>query len=399
MKSGWSSAGAWPSRERLQLKLETRLAQAGNRQDTQTGAISVPVHHSTTYAHPRYGESTGFDYSRMGNPTRQVLEETIAHLEGGTAGFAFASGMAAIHCVCQLFEAGDHVIVSNDLYGGTYRLLEQILRPLGITASYVDTADITAVESAIESTSRGLLIETPTNPTMQITDIAACVELAHQHGLTVIVDNTFMTPVYQRPLLLGADIVVHSATKFLGGHNDVLAGLVVTGRQELAERICFYQNAIGAVLGPQDSWLLLRGIKTLALRMERHESNARELADWLAMHPLIGRVYYPGLPAHRGRAVQEKQATGFGGIISFEVMDEAQVPRVLDNVRVITFAESLGGVESLITFPAVQTHAEIPEDVREAIGVTKRLLRLSVGIEHIDDLQADLQQALAIAAK
>ncbi|KPV42749.1 trans-sulfuration enzyme family protein [Alicyclobacillus ferrooxydans] len=379
------------------MKLETKLAQAGNRIDKTTGAISIPIHHSTTYAHPRFTESTGFDYSRMGNPTRQVLEQTIAELEGGTAGFAFASGMAAIHCVCQLFQSGDHLIVSNDLYGGTYRLIEQILRPIGVSATYVNTSDTAQVEAAMSTATKAIFIETPTNPTMQITDIRACVELAQLKGVTVIVDNTFMTPVYQRPLELGADIVVHSATKFLGGHNDVLAGLVVTKDSFLAQRIAFYQNAIGAVLGPQDAWLLLRGMKTLALRMERHEENARALADWLVTHPAITRVYYPGLSTHPGKQVQERQSTGYGGVISFEVADKSMAPHVLDAVRLITFAESLGGVESLITFPAVQTHADIPQAVRESIGVTERLLRLSVGIEHIEDLKADLEQALASA--
>lgn len=376
------------------MRFESHLAQAGNRRDATTGAVSMPIHHSTTFAHPGLGNSTGFDYSRLANPTRQVLEETIATLEGGVSGYAFASGMAAIHSVCQLFQPGDHVIISNDLYGGTYRLFEQILAPLGVKADYVDTGNEDGVRSLIRPNTRALFIETPTNPTMQISNLARSVALAQAHGFWVIVDNTFMTPYLQRPLELGADIVVHSATKYLGGHNDVLAGLVVVRDKQIGERIEFYQNAIGAVLGPQDAWLLVRGMKTLALRMDRHEQNARTLADWLSSRSEISRVYYPGLADHPGKSVHEAQASGYGGMISFEVKEAEWVPGILANVRVITFAESLGGVESLITFPAVQTHHDIPEEIREALGVTNRLLRLSVGIEHVDDLIEDLQQAL-----
>lgn len=375
------------------MRFETHLAQAGNRRDAVTGAVSMPIYHSTTFSHPGLGSSTGFDYSRLASPTRQVLEETIATLEGGVAGFAFASGMAAIHCVCQLFKPGDHVIISNDLYGGTYRLFEQILAPLGVQANYVDTGDEAGVGALIRPNTRALLIETPTNPTMQISDLARAIALGKEHDFLVVVDNTFMTPYLQRPLELGADIVVHSATKYLGGHNDVLAGLVVVREQQIGERMEFYQNAIGAVLGPQDSWLLVRGMKTLALRMERHEQNARVLAEWLVSRPEISRVYYPGLPNHPRKSVHEAQTSGYGGMISFEVKDADWVPGILANVKVITFAESLGGVESLITFPAVQTHHDIPEEIRDALGVTNRLLRLSVGIEHVEDLIEDLQQA------
>ncbi|GGJ01399.1 cysteine synthase [Alicyclobacillus cellulosilyticus] len=381
------------------MHIESRIAQAGNRKDPHTGAVSFPVYHSTTFAHPGLGQSTGFDYTRTQNPTRKVLEETIADLEGGVRGFAFASGMAAVSAVFGLLRPGDHLVISDDLYGGTYRLLEQLLVPMGIRATYVDTRDPARVEAAMEAGTRMVFIETPTNPTMKVTDIRACSAIAARHQAILVVDNTFMTPYFQRPLELGADVVVHSATKFLGGHNDVLAGLVVVRDEGLAERVGFLQNAIGAVLGPQDCWLLLRGMKTLALRMQRHEENARAIADWLSRHPLVERVYYPGLAEPDVRAVQERQAGGYGGMISFEVADERMIPPVLAGVRLVTFAESLGGTETLITYPARQTHADIPPEVRAAAGVTDRLLRLSVGIEHAQDIIADLDQALRTAAK
>lgn len=377
------------------MRLETKFVQAGNRRDA-TGAVSFPVHRATTYAHPALGQSKGFDYTRTQNPTRKVLEEAVAEFEGGVRGFAFSSGMAAVHAVCSLLAPGDRVVASDDLYGGTYRLFEQILRPLGIQCTYVNTSDLTAV-SAVLPGARMLFVETPTNPTMKITDIAGCAKLAREHGAWLVVDNTFMTPYLQRPLELGADLVVHSATKYLGGHNDVLAGIVVARHEALAERIGFWQNSVGAVLSPDDAWLLLRGMKTLALRMERHEQNTRRIAEWLAGHPAVTRVYYPGLADHPGREVHERQATGYGGMISFEVPDEAMIEPVLASVRVITFAESLGGVESLLTYPARQTHFDIPREIREAAGVTDRLLRMSVGIEHPDDLIRDLDQALAAA--
>jgi cystathionine gamma-synthase len=378
------------------MRLETRFVQAGNRRDTVTGAVSFPIHRSTTFSHPSLGQSTGFDYTRTQNPTRKVLEDTFAEFEGGCRAFAFSSGMAAVHAVCCLFRPGDRVVASDDLYGGTYRLLEQILKPLGIETTYVDTSDLDALARVLPG-ARAVFVETPTNPTMKITDITACAELAHRHGALVVVDNTFMTPYFQRPLELGADIVLHSATKYLGGHNDVLAGLAVVRSEELAERVGFYQNSIGAVPGPDDCWLLLRGLKTLALRMERHETNTRRIAEWLTSHPAVIRVNYPGLPDHPGRAVHERQASGYGGMLSFEVRDERMVEPILAAVRVITFAESLGGVESLITYPARQTHFDIPKEVREAAGVTDRLLRLSVGVEHVEDLIEDLGQALEVA--
>ncbi|MDQ0190104.1 PLP-dependent transferase [Alicyclobacillus cycloheptanicus] len=378
------------------FRLDTKLAQAGNRRDPATGAISPPVYYSTAYAHPALGQSTGYDYTRTGNPTRQILEETIADLEQGVRGFAFASGMAAISTVFGLLRPGDHLVASNDLYGGTYRLLQQVLGRIGIEAAYVDTGDLAAVERAIQPNTKALFIETPSNPTMKITDIAACAALARTHGVWTVVDNTFMTPYFQQPLALGADIVVHSATKYLGGHNDVMAGLIVVRDDTLAEQIGFLQNSIGAVLGPQDAWLLLRGMKTLALRMARHEQNSLAIADWLRAHPSVEKVYYPGLADHPRRDIHVRQARGFGGMIAFEVKDSTQIAHILASVKLISFAESLGGVETLLTYPARQTHADIPQDIREQCGVTERLLRLSVGIEDAGDLLRDLDQAFSI---
>lgn len=378
-------------------RMETKLAQIGTRQDPTTGAIVTPIYHATTYAHPSVGQSTGFDYTRTANPTRSVLEAAIATLEGGCRGFAFASGMTAVTCVLSLYGQGAHVVVSDDLYGGTYRLLEQILGNTGLTTTYVDMTDTAAVRAAIRPNTRALFIETPTNPTMKITDIAACAQIARDHGLQTIVDNTFMTPYCQQPLALGADIVVHSATKFLGGHNDVLAGLVVVADEATATQVGTWQNAIGGVLGPQDSWLLMRGLKTLAIRMDRCTANAATLANWLCSEPVVEKVYYPELPNHPGRDIHRRQSTGSGGMVSFALTDARLVTPILNHLNLIAYAESLGGVESLITYPATQTHADIPADVRAKVGVTDRLLRFSVGIEHVSDLQADLSQAFQAA--
>lgn len=357
------------------MQLTTKLVHAGARRDPYTGSVPTPIYQSATFQHPGLGQSTGYDYSRTKNPTRQALEEALAAAEGGARGLAFASGMAALHAVFNLFQAGDHVVVTADLYGGTYRLLEQVLE---LDHTFVDTSDLALVRAAIRSTTRAILIETPTNPLGQVADIAAIAALAREVGALVIVDNTFLSPYLQRPLELGADIVIHSASKYLSGHNDVVAGAVIAKDSAIAERLYFLQNAIGAILGPQDSYLVLRGMKTLALRMEKHQQNAREIAAWLAQHPKVERVYYPGV----------------GGMLSFEVVDVALVAQVLGRVGLILFAESLGGVESLITYPVTQTHAEIPAEVREAIGLTDTLLRFSVGIEDAADLIADLAQAL-----
>lgn len=381
------------------MKLESILAQIGSQAEPVTGAVSYPVYQAAVFRHPKLGQSTGFDYSRTQNPTRQVLEKAIARLEAGDAGFACSSGMAALQTVFALFSQGDHLLVSLDLYGGTYRLLERILSRFGITATYVDTNNLRALEENYRPETKAILIETPTNPLMMITDLEAVCGWAKQKGLLSIVDNTLLTPFFQRPLELGADIVIHSATKYLGGHNDVLAGLIVTKGKELSEEMAFLHNSIGAVLGPQDSWLLMRGMKTLALRMERHESNAVKIANYLMEHPLVEQVFYPALATHPGYTVQKKQSAGNTGIFSFRVRDARYVEPILRHIKLIAFAESLGGVESLMTYPAVQTHADIPEEIRRKVGVDERLLRISVGIEHVDDLIADLSQALAAAKR
>lgn len=379
------------------LRIESRLAQIGSVEEPVTGAINYPIYQATAFRHPRLGQSTGFDYARTKSPTRSVLEQAAAELETGDAAFACSSGMAALQTVFTLFGQGEHLIVSLDLYGGTYRLIERILSKYGVTATYIDTNDLDALQSSLRPNTKAVFIETPTNPLMMVTDIAAVSSWAKERGLLTIVDNTLLTPFFQRPIELGADIVVHSATKYLGGHNDVLAGLIVTKGQELSSEIGFLHNSIGAVLSPTDSYQLMRGMKTLALRMERHQENALAVASYLQAHPLVAEVYYPGLPDHPGYELQKKQASGNTGIFSFKVTDARYVEPILRSLKLIAFAESLGGVESLMTYPAVQTHADIPVEIRETIGVDDRLLRISVGIEHKEDLIADLGQALEIA--
>ena len=374
--------------------LESRIVQLGVGRDEKTGAISFPIYPSATYRHPGVGESTGFDYSRSGNPTRQILEEGLALLEGGSRGLAFASGMAALTTLFLHFSSGDHVIVSEDLYGGTYRLLEQIFAKLGIRASYVDTGDLVAVSAAITPQSRALLIETPGNPLLGVSDIAALAELSRQHNLLLCVDNTFLTPILQRPLDLGADVVIHSGTKYLGGHNDLCSGVLVAKDANLGERLYFLQNATGGVLPPQDCWLLIRSLKTLTLRMERHCQNALQIARWLQRQPEVTAVYYPGLEEHPGHELSKKQSSGFGGMLAFRLSSPELARQVLKKIELISFAESLGGVESLLTLPAIQTHGDIPEAERERRGICASLLRFSVGIENVDDLIADLEQAL-----
>jgi len=376
------------------MKIESRLAQIGSQKDHVTGAVSFPIYQATAFRHPALGESTGFDYSRTKSPTRSVLEEAVAEIESGDAAFACSSGMAALQTVFSYFSSGDHFIVSLDLYGGTYRLLERVMSRFGVTATYVDTNDLDQLGASVTPNTKALIIETPTNPLMMITDIEKAAAWAKTHGLLTIVDNTLLTPYFQRPIELGADIVVHSASKYLGGHNDVLAGLIITKGEELSAEIAFLHNSIGAVLGPQDSFLLARGMKTLALRMERHQDNATAIAKHLQSHPAIAEVFYPALPDHPGHDIQSRQSSGNTGIFSFKVKDARYVAPILRHVKLIAFAESLGGVESLMTYPAVQTHADIPEHIRQAIGVDDRLLRFSVGIEHVDDLIADLDQAL-----
>lgn len=379
----------------MTYNLNTILAQAGNRRDKATGAISVPVYQTASFSHPGLGQSTGFDYSRTSNPTRLALEETLAALDGGYKAYAFSSGMAAIDAVLHLFGNGDRIVVTEDPYGGTYRLLEKVFRPLGLDAVYVDTSDPAAVETSLQLPNvKGVLVESPTNPLLRVADIGSIAALARQRSILTIVDNTFLTPVLQKPLELGADIVVYSATKYLAGHNDVVAGAVIARSPELAERIAFFQNAIGAILGPQDSWLTLRGLKTLSLRVYQQQDNASRLARWLVTHPHVRKVYYPGLPGHPGREILSRNQIGPGSMISFEVYSAGSIPAILAGVRVFLFAESLGGVESLITFPALQTHADLDPALRDRLGINDRLLRLAVGIEDVEDLIADLDTVL-----
>jgi len=376
------------------MQITTQAVQIGLEWDTRTGSVAIPIYQTATFRHPGLGQSTGFDYTRSGNPTRQALEDGIARLDGGVRGFAYATGMAAITGLLMLFKAGDHIVVTEDLYGGTCRLFNQVFNQFGLSFSYVDTTDLAAVEAAIRPETRALFVETLTNPLLKFADLPALAELSRRRGLLLIADNTFLTPYLLRPLELGADITVYSATKYLAGHNDTLGGLVVTNRPELAERIYFYQNSVGAVLAPQDSWLIIRGMKTLGVRLDRHQENALRIATWLEQHPRISKVHYPGLPQHPDHALMKRQARGFGAMIAFEVDKHALVEQVLLKTGLISFAESLGGVESLITFPEVQTHADIPAELRARLGINNVLLRLSVGIEDADDLIEDLRQAL-----
>lgn len=381
------------------MHISTQAVQIGLDWDTRTGAVTVPIYQTATFRHPGLGQSTGYDYSRSGNPTRQSLEEGIARLDGGSRGFAYASGMAAITNLLLLFQRGDHLIVTEDLYGGTYRLFEQIFQQYGLEFTYVDTTDHEAVQASLKSNTRGLFVESLTNPMLKVADIEALSRLCKERQLLFIVDNTFLTPYLLRPLEMGADITVYSASKYLAGHNDTVAGLVVAKDQRLAERIYFLQNSIGAVLGPQDSWLVIRGMKTLGVRMDRQQDNALALAFWLDRHPQVARVHYPGLAGHAGHDLLKSQSKGFGAMIAFEVTEPALVEKLLLNTRLISFAESLGGVETLITFPELQTHADIQPEIRARLGINNVLLRLSVGIEDVNDLIADLEQAFINAEK
>lgn len=376
------------------MKSSTLAVQVGVGKDA-TGSVSFPIYQNATFRHPALGQSTGYDYSRSGNPTRKALEEGIALLDGGVRGFAYASGMAAITNLLLLFKPGDHLVVTEDLYGGTFRVIERVFGRQGVEATYVDTSDTGRVAGAIRDNTRALLVEVPTNPLLKVADIRKIGALARDRGLLTIVDNTFLTPYLMRPLELGADVVVYSATKFIAGHNDVLAGLVVVGTEELADRVYFLQNSVGAVLGPQDCWLVIRGLKTLGVRIDRQLENTRVIAEWLAGQPFVTRVYYPGLASDPGHRLLGEQASGFGAMVSFEVADRHIAEAVLRKVRLISFAESLGGVESLITFPAFQTHADMNPADRERMGINDRLLRLSVGIEDAGDLIDDLGQALS----
>ncbi|HHV33067.1 MAG TPA: PLP-dependent transferase [Clostridiales bacterium] len=377
----------------------TKLIHGGVDGDELTGAVSVPIYQTSTYRQKELGGNAAYEYSRTGNPTREALEKLIAELEEGIAGFAFASGMAAITTVLLLFRSGDKILISSNVYGGTFRILDKVFHSFGLEYEIADTSDLKALESRMGPAVKAVLTESPANPLLTITDIAAVSELAHRHGALSIVDNTFMTPYLQKPLTLGADIVVHSATKYLGGHSDLVAGLVVTNKQELAQRLAFLQNAAGAILDPFDSWLLIRGIKTLSVRMDRHLENAAFLAEFLRSHPAAEKVYYPGFPDSEGYNIQKKQASGAGAMISFVLSNRYDIREFYKNVNLIALGESLGGVESLVCHPASMTHASFPYELREKIGIVDNLVRLSVGIEDKYDLANDLTNAFQKAEK
>ena len=367
---------------------------AGQEPDPSTGAIITPIYQTSTYVQEALGRHKGHEYARTSNPTRSALEANLAAIEHGKAGFAFASGMAATGAVMTLLAAGDHVVVTDNTYGGTYRLFERVLRKYQLDFSYVDTSDLDAVRQAIRPATRMLFIETPTNPVLRLTDLAGACAVAHERDVTVVVDNTFASPCVQQPLDFGADLVVHSTTKFLNGHSDSVGGAVIAVRDAHIEWLAFVQNAQGAILGPMDAWLVLRGTKTLPLRMERHNANAMALAEYLAGHPKVTRVHYPGLPAHPQHDLATRQMRGFGGLIAFELGSLDRARTLLNSVRLMALAESLGGVETLISHPASMTHASVPPERRQQIGLTDDMVRVSVGVEDIDDLRDDLAQAL-----
>lgn len=376
------------------MGFSTDAIHIGQEPDPATGAIIVPIYQTSTYVQSELGKNQGYEYSRTGNPTRAALERNLAALERGEFGFAFASGMAAIHAVTGLLKAGDVILAGRNLYGGTFRLFDQVLRNFGLTFSYVDTRQPENVERALRPETRLVFIETPTNPVMEITDIAAVSEVAHRRGVLVAVDNTFVSPYFQRPLDQGADIVLHSTTKYLNGHSDGVGGAVILKDRDLAAKIQFFQNAAGAVLGPMDSWLVLRGVKTLAVRMRQHNENGLAVARHLESHPKVERVHYPGLPSHPQHELAKRQMTGFGGMLSFETGSLENAGMLLKSVRLCSLAESLGGVETLISHPATMTHASVPEDERNRLGITPGLVRISAGIEEAEDIIADLDQAL-----
>jgi cystathionine gamma-synthase len=377
-------------------KIQTVCVQGENarKEVDNTGSISFPIYQTAAYAHPAVGKSTGYDYSRLQNPTREEVERVVADLEKGIDALAFASGMAAISAFMELFQPGDHIIATDDLYGGTIRVFDNISNKNGILFSYVDSSNAEFVEQALTPNTKAIYIETPTNPTMKVTDIKKIIEIAKKKNCIVIVDNTFLSPYFQNPLVLGADLVIHSGTKYLGGHNDTLAGFLVTNREDLSERLRYIIKSTGAGLSPFDSWLILRGIKTLALRMEMHQKNALAIAQWLEKQSKVVQIYYIGLSSHPSFDTTSKQCSGYGGMISFRVDSEQTAKSILEKVKLIQFAESLGGVESLITYPMYQTHADVPEEIRKVHGIDETLLRMSVGIEAIDDLIEDLNQAM-----
>jgi cystathionine beta-lyase/cystathionine gamma-synthase len=384
----------WIVKLTTHARFSTLCLHAGQEPDPSTGAIITPIYQTSTYVQEELGKHKGYEYARTQNPTRGALERNLAAIEGGKAGFAFASGMAAIGAVATMLEAGDHVIVSDNTYGGTFRLFDKVLTRYQLSFSYVDTSRLDHVERAFTKTTRMLFVETPTNPVMQITDLRAAAELAHAHGARLVVDNTFASPCIQRPIEFGADLVVHSTTKYLNGHSDSVGGCVIAVRDDDVEWLGFVQNAEGAILGPFDSWLVLRGTKTLPIRMARHNDNGFALAQFLQQHPKVRHVYYPGLPSHPQHALAARQMRGFGGMLAFELGSLDAARQVLKSVRLLALAESLGGVESLISHPATMTHASVPADHRAALGITDGLVRISAGIEDIEDLKEDLAQAL-----
>ena len=374
--------------------IESALIHGGIYGDEYTKAVNVPIYQTSTYEQSGLGETPKWEYSRTGNPTRAALEALIAELESGKAGFAFASGMAAITAVLSLFHTGDKILISSNVYGGTFRVLDKIFSNFGIGYSIEDTTNITELEKKITSDVKAILVESPANPLLTVTDLKAVADLAKKHHILSIVDNTFMTPYLQRPIEFGIDIVIHSATKYLGGHSDVVAGLVVVNDDELAKKLAFIQNSTGGVLGPFDSFLLIRGIKTLAVRLDRHVENAEKAAKFLSNHKAVKKVYYPGLPNAQGYEVNKRQAKNGGVMISFELYENYNIRKFFKSLKLVSLAESLGGVESLVCHPASMTHASIPYEVRQKIGITDGLIRLSIGIENIDDILSDIKQAI-----
>ncbi len=377
------------------MGFSTIAIHAGNEPDSATGAVSVPIYQTSTYAQDGLGVHKGFEYARTQNPTRLALEKNIAALEGGRFGYAFASGMAAIDAILKLVKAGDHVICGDNTYGGTYRLFTKVLSNYGIEFDFIDTSDATNLESAFKPNTKMVFVETPTNPIMTVTDLQAVSDISHAHGVRVVCDNTFMSPYLQQPMNFGVDIVVHSTTKYINGHSDSIGGFVALNDEEDSEWIKFVQNGIGAILSPFDSFLVLRGTKTLAVRMQAHDKNGRVVANFLAEHPKVQKVYYPGLSDHPQHELAKRQQNGFGGMVAFETGSLDAAKKVLENVKICTLAESLGGVESLISHPASMTHASVPFEKREELGITDGLVRVSVGIEDIEDIISDLDQALS----
>lgn len=375
------------------MGFSTDCIHAGQEPEPQTGAVTIPIYQTSTYVQPELGRHKGYEYARTKNPTRSALEANLAALEKGKHGHCFASGMSATDTVFRLLRSGDHVIAGENMYGGSYRLFSRVLEKFGLEFTYVDTSNVDNVRGALESNTRVVFLETPTNPMMTVTDLAACADVAHERGALVVVDNTFCSPWLQKPIELGADIVVHSTTKFLNGHSDSVGGAVISNSDEIGEQIGFLQNAVGAILSPFDSWLVLRGVKTLAVRMKRHEENGMAMASYLANHAKVQKIYYPGLPDHPQHELAKRQMNGFGSMISFELGSKENAKKFLDRVRLCSLAESLGGVETLISHPETMTHASVPLETRTRLGITPGLVRISVGIEDIEDLIADLENA------